>query len=64
MSLFIPPPGSRRSLLANSRLAGPVDLSEIVSLTVRVQSVGNLVGLERKVKAESRKPLADRRYLS
>jgi kumamolisin len=64
MPSFIPLPGSRRSPLANSRPAGPVDLSEIATLTVRVPSVGNLTELELWVDEESRKPLADRRYLS
>jgi kumamolisin len=57
-------PGSKHTLLANSRPAGPVDPKEIASLTVRVRSVGDPAALEERVQQQSREPLADRTYLS
>jgi kumamolisin len=57
-------PGSKRTLLANSRPAGPIDPKEIASLTVRVRSVGDLAALEKRVLQQSREPLANRTYLS
>ncbi len=56
--------GSKRTLLANSRAAGPVDPKEIISLTVRTRSVGDFAALEQRVKQQSREPLAQRTYLS
>jgi len=38
MAVYVPLPGSKKSLLPNSRPAGPVNPSELVSLTVRVRS--------------------------
>jgi len=57
-------PGSKRSLLPNSRAAGPVDPTEIVSLTVRTRSVGDIAALERRVQQQSGEPLAKRTYLT
>jgi kumamolisin len=56
--------GSKRSLLANSRAAGPVDPKEIISLTVRTRSVGDPAALEQRVKQQSSQPLAQRTYLT
>jgi kumamolisin len=56
--------GSKRALLANSRSAGPVDPKEIISLTVRTRSIGDLAALERRVKQQSSQPLAQRTYLT
>jgi kumamolisin len=56
--------GSKRTLLPNSRSAGPVDPKEIISLTVRTRSVGDLAALEQRVKQQSSQPLATRTYLT
>jgi kumamolisin len=56
--------GSEKTLLANSRAAGPVDPKEIISLTVRTRSVGDPAALEQRVKQQSSEPLARRTYLS
>jgi kumamolisin len=56
--------GSKRTLLPNSRDAGPVDPTEIVSLTVRTRSVGDAGALEKRVQQQSREPLAKRTYLT
>ena len=56
--------GSNKTLLANSRAAGPVDPKEIISLTVRTRSIGDLAALEQRVKQQSSEPLAQRTYLS
>jgi len=56
--------GSKRTLLANSRPAGPVDPKEITSLTVRIRSVGDPAALEKRVQQQSQEPLAARTYLS
>jgi kumamolisin len=57
-------PGSKRTLLPNSRAAGPVDPTQIVSLTVRTRSVGDVAALEKRVQQQSREPLAQRTYLT
>jgi kumamolisin len=64
MAAHVTLPGSKRTLLANSRPAGPVDPKEIASLTVRIRSVGDPAALEKRVQQQSRLPLADRTYLS
>jgi kumamolisin len=64
MATYVPLPGSRRTLLPNSRPTGPVDKSQLASLTVRVRSGGDLAALEKRVRAESAKPLAQRQYLT
>ena len=64
MTVHVPLPGSKRSLLANSRLAGPVNPSEIASLTVRVRSVGDPQALARKAYELANTPLAKRKYLT
>ncbi len=64
MASYVPLPGSKRTLLPNSRPAGPVDRSEMASITVRVRSAGDPAALERQVYEQSQKPLQDRTYLS
>src|SRR6266849_4256338 len=56
--------GSARELLPNSRPAGPVDSSEIASLTVRVRSGGDIADLKRAVGDLYAQPLDRRNYLS
>ena len=63
MTAHIPLPGSARALLPNSRPAGPVDSSEITSLTIRLRSMGDVDELEKSVQKQSRQPLSSRRYL-
>jgi hypothetical protein len=57
-------PGSKRTLLANSRPAGPADAKEASSLTIRTRSIGDLASLEKRVQQQSREPLANRTYLT
>jgi kumamolisin len=64
MAVYIPLPGSQRNLLPNSRLAGPINLSEIASLTVRLRSVGDPEALVRKTYDLAATPLATRKYLT
>jgi kumamolisin len=56
--------GSKRTLLPNSRPAGAVDSNEIVSLTVRTRSAGDVAALEKRIDEQSKKPLAQRTYLT
>ena len=64
MALYVPLPGSQRALLPNSRLAGPVDPSEIASVTVRVRSAGDPASLAQKAYALAKMPMAARKYLT
>jgi kumamolisin len=64
MAGYVPLPGSKRLLLPNSRSAGPVDPSEIDSITVRIRSTGDTEALEKRVHEQSTQPLADRTYLT
>jgi kumamolisin len=64
MTTYVPLPGSKRVLLPKSTPAGPVDRSEVASVTVRVRSGGDVKALERKVREQSTKPLRDRTYLT
>src|SRR5690349_7374663 len=57
-------PGSARTLLPNSRPAGPVDPNEIVSLSVRTRSSGNPTELAKLVQEQAALPLAKRKYLT
>src|SRR5262249_18835384 len=52
------------SLLPNSRPAGAVDTSEIVSVTVRVRAGGSADALAKKKSELASQPLADRKYLT
>jgi kumamolisin len=64
MSRYVPLPGSKRSLLPDSRPAGPVDLSLLQSLTIRVRSREDVAKLEEMVYKQSSQPLKDRIYLT
>jgi len=64
MAVYVPLPGSKRALLPNSRPAGPVDPSEMASVTVRVRSSGDPAALARMAYDLANKPIADRQYLS
>jgi len=64
MADYVTLPGSKRTLLPNSRPAGAVDPSEIVSVTVRVRSQRDTDELEKFVTEQSRLPLGQRKYLS
>lgn len=57
-------PGSARTLLPESRPAGPVDRSEVITLTIRVRSRGDVADLARRAEAEAAKPVAERTYLT
>jgi kumamolisin len=57
-------PGSKKTLLPNSRLAGPVDASEIATVTVRVRSMGKPEDLTKLAYELASQPLASRKYLS
>ena len=61
---YVPLPGSQRHLMPNSRPAGPVNSSEIVSLTIRTRPASNTNDLERQVKKLYAQPLSKRKYLS
>jgi len=64
MAAYVTLPGSRRTLLANSVPAGPVDTSEVVSVTVRVRSVGDPKALEKQGYDLARTPMVQREYLT
>ena len=64
MPTFIPLPGSKQTLLPNSLAAGPVDKSEIASVTVRVRSAGDPKALAKKAYELAGTPLTKRKYLT
>jgi kumamolisin len=64
MSVYVPLPGSKRTPLANSRPAGPIDPSEIASVTVRLRSTGDPQALAKKVYDLANTPMAERNYLT
>ncbi len=64
MAKYVPLAGSKRSLLPNSRPAGPIDPSEIASLTIRVRSVGDAQALAQKAYDLAATPMAERKYLT
>jgi kumamolisin len=64
MANHVPLKGSERRPMAHSRLAGPVDKSEIASLTIHVRSKGDLKKLEQQVRTMSTSPLKQRTYLT
>jgi kumamolisin len=64
MAAYVPLPGSQRTLLPSSRPAGPVNPSELASLTVRVRSSGDIKALEESVYEQSARPLKERTYLT
>ena len=64
MTAYVSLPGSTRSLLPDSRPAGPVNRAETATVTVRVRSAGNPASLEKAVLEQARRPLKDRTYLT
>src|SRR6516165_2546558 len=60
----VPLPGSKRTLLPNSRPAGPIDPSEVASVTVRLRSAGDPEALAKKAYDLANTPLAERKYLT
>jgi len=64
MVAYVALPGSKRTLMANSRAAGPVDRSEIASLTLRVRSVGDPEALAERAYELASMPIAKRKYLT
>jgi kumamolisin len=64
MTSYVSLPGSERTLLPNSRIAGPIDSSEIASLTVRVRSAGDPKDLAKKAYELAATPLAQRTYMT
>ena len=64
MPVYVSLPGSKRGVLPHSRPAGPVDRSEVDSITVRVRSAGDMKELEKRVYEEAQKPLSERKYVS
>jgi kumamolisin len=63
-TVYVPLPGSKRTLLPNSRPAGPINRSEIASVTVRVRSAGDPETLAKKAYDLANMPLAERKYLT
>jgi kumamolisin len=61
---FVPLTGSRHQALANSRPAGPIDTSEIASITVRTRPATNTANLEKRVNEIYAQPLTKRDYIS
>ena len=61
---YVPLPGSSRELLPQSRSAGPIDPSEVASVTIRTRSVGNFSDLETQVLALYQQPLNVRQYFT
>jgi kumamolisin len=64
MAVYVPLPGSQKTLLPNSRPAGPANPSEIASLTIRVRSTGDGAALAKRVYDQAGQPLANRTYLT
>jgi kumamolisin len=64
MGVYIPLPGSKKTLLPNSRSAGPIDASELATVTVRVRSQGDPGALAKRVYDLANTPLASRTYLT
>jgi kumamolisin len=64
MAVYVPLPGSKRALPPNSRPAGPIDPSEIESVSVRVRSSGDPAALAKKVYDLASTPIAERKYLT
>ena len=64
MSRYITLSGSNRTLLPSSRPAGPVDKTELASLTIRVRPKNDPARLEQLILKESSKSLKQRTYLT
>src|SRR6266705_624553 len=63
-SNFVPLPGSTHETLATARAAGPIDTSEVSSITIRTRPATDPEDLEKKVAEIYAKPLAERTYMS
>ncbi len=63
-SSYVPLPGSKHQPLANARLAGPIDTSEISSITIRTRPVAAMADIEKKVNAIYAQPLSKREYMT
>ena len=64
MPNYVPLPGSERTLLPNSWIAGPVDPSAMASVTVRVRSAKNPSDLIKKAYELANMPLSKRKYMT
>ena len=65
MPAYVPLPGSTRALMPNSRAAGPVDASEIVSLTLRIRSQDeDSASLVKSAYELAKIPVAERKYMT
>jgi kumamolisin len=64
MAVYVPLPGSKRTLLPNSRAAGPVDPTEMASLTVRLRAAKPPEALEKLAYELAETPLEKRKYLT
>ena len=64
MSKYIALPDSVTPPLPDSRSAGPVNRSEISSVTIRVRSAGNVEDLEKRAYEQSALSPSERTYLS
>jgi len=64
MSAFVPLPGSHRTIMPNSRPAGPVDRSEIASITVRVRPNQDTTNLADVAYELANTPIAERKYMT
>jgi kumamolisin len=64
MAVYVPLPGSKRLISPNSRPAGPIDPSEIASVTVRVRSSGDPAALAKLTYDLANTPMAQRKYLT
>ena len=64
MAVYVDLPGSRRTLLPDSRAAGAIDPAQIATITVRVRPSGDYQKLEEWIQDQASKPLAERQYLT
>src|SRR5262249_19333952 len=64
MAVYVPIHGSKRALLPDSRPAGPINRSEVASVTVRVRSAGGPRDVAQKAYELATTRLADRKYLT
>ena len=64
MRSYVTLPGSHRTPMPKSRLAGPVNKSEVTSVTVRVRSSGDPDALVKNAYELAKKPLGERSYLT
>lgn len=61
---FVPLAGSRHRALPNSRPAGPVDESQVASITVRTRPAVPTAELEKQITEMYAQPISQRSYLS